>query len=661
MHKHILFASALLLSTAAGAQSLYPGQFDTKVKAESQGKAAAKCMPLNEVTLLPSRFRENMQRDSAWMMNIDVNRLLHSFYTNAGVFAGREGGYMTVKKYGGWESLDCELRGHTTGHLMSAYALMYASTGSPEFKLKGDSIVAGLKKVQDVLGNGYVSAFPEELINRNIRGESVWAPWYTLHKILSGLIDQYLYCDNTDALVVATKLGDWIYNKLSPLDDETRRRMIRNEFGGINDALYALYSLTANEHYREMAEFFYHNDVIDPLKQHNGDMGTKHTNTFIPKTIAEIRRYELLGDEASLDLSRFFWDEMMAHHTFPTGSLSDKEHYFNPEQFSKHITGYTGETCCTYNMLKLARHLFCNEPSAKYADYMETAIYNHILGQQDPQSGMVCYFLPLATGSHRVYSTPENSFWCCVGSGFESHAKYGESIYFQGDNELYVNLFIASKLNWEQKGLTVTQSTTFPYADRASLSVNVAKPTIATIKLRCPQWAENPVLSINGKKVSSSTENGYFVINRKWRNGDKVELTLPTSVRCEAAPDDSSKVVLLYGPIVLAGRLGTEGMQSPAPFSNPALYNDYYTYNFNIPSHLKDIPLRVASLNIKSNNTKPNVQCNIAGQNIQCKVTGLKQTAPLTWQTADGITVSPFYDIHRERYVVYWSLPSSDL
>jgi hypothetical protein len=247
---------------------------------------------------------------------------------------------------------------------------------------------------------------------------------------------------------------------------------------------------------------------------------------------------------------------------------------------------------------------------------------------------MVCYFLPLATGTHRVYSTPENSFWCCVGSGFESHAKYGESIYFQSDNELYVNLFIASKLNWEQKGLTVTQSTTFPYADRASLSVNVAKPTVATIKLRCPQWAENPVLSINGKKVSSSTENGYFVINRKWRNGDKVELTLPTSVRCETAPDDSSKVVLLYGPIVLAGRLGTEGMQSPAPFSNPALYNDYYTYNFNIPDHLKDIPLRAADL---------------------------KQTAPLTWQTADGITVSPFYDIHRERYVVYWSLPTLDL
>jgi DUF1680 family protein len=643
------------------AQSLYPGQFEQKIKVESVKPTETKCLPLSDVTLLPSRFRENMQRDSIWMTNIDINRLLHSFYTNAGVFAGREGGYMTVKKYGGWESLDCELRGHTTGHLMSAYALMYASTGSEIFKIKGDSIVAGLQKVQDVFGNGYVSAFPEELINRNIRGESVWAPWYTIHKILAGLIDQYLYCDNTDAFNVAVKLGDWIYTKLSPLDDATRQRMIRNEFGGINDALYSLYAITANEHYREMAEFFYHNDVIDPLKAHNGDMGKKHTNTFIPKTIAEIRRYELLGDELSRELSHFFWDEMMAHHTFPTGELSDKEHFFNPSEFSKHISGYTGETCCTYNMLKLARHLFCNEPSSDIADYIETATYNHILGQQDTQSGMVCYFLPLATGTHRVYSTPESSFWCCVGSGFESHAKYAENIYFQGDNELYINLFIASKLNWKHKGLTITQSTTFPYADHASLSVNVAKPTAATIKLRSPQWAENPVLTINGKKVSSVVENGYFVINRKWRDGDKLELTLSTSVRCEVAPDDSSKVVLLYGPIVLAGRLGTEGMQSPAPDSNPELYNDYYTYNYNIPDHLKDILLRVAVNNVPSNNTESNKLCNVAGQHILYKVTGLKQTAPLTWQTADGITISPFYDIHRERYVVYWSIPTSDL
>jgi hypothetical protein len=620
------------MAGSASAQSLYPGLFDSKTKILSESASGVRCVPLSDVKLLPSRFKENMQRDSAWMATIDINRLLHSFYNNAGVFAGREGGYMTVKKYGGWESLDCDLRGHTTGHLMSAYALMYASTGADIFKLKGDSITNGLKKVQDALGNGYVSAFPEELINRNIRGESVWAPWYTLHKLLAGLIDQYLYCDNATALDIAVKFGNWAYDKLSSLDDATRQRMIRNEFGGINDAFYALYAITADEHYRTLAEFFYHNAVIDALKQHDGDMGTKHTNTFIPKTIAEMRRYELLGDSTSLDLCRFFNSEMLAHHTFPTGSLSDKEHYFNPQEFSKHISGYTGETCCTYNMLKLARHLFYANPSADIASYIETATYNHILGQQDPQSGMVCYFLPLATGTHRVYSTPENSFWCCVGSGFENHAKYAENIYFKSDDALYVNLFIASNVVWSEKGLTLTQSSTFPYSGSADITINATKPTSATIKLRCPAWAQHPTLKINGKIAKATSVDGYFTLTRKWRNGDKIELTLPATLSYTCAPDDSSKIVLQYGPIVLAGRLGTEGMQSPAPFSNPQLYNDYYTYNFNIPTHLKDITL---------------------------DTTGLKQIGALTWQTPDGITVSPFYDIHRERYVVYWSLPSN--
>lgn len=299
-----------------------------------------------------------MLRDSAWMTSIDVNRLLHSFRTNAGVFAGREGGYMTVKKLGGWESLDCELRGHTTGHLLSAYALIYAATGSEIFKLKGDSLVNGLTEVQNALKGGYLSAFPEELINRNIRGKSVWAPWYTLHKLYSGLIDQYLYADNLQALKVVTKMGDWAYNKLKPLTEETRKLMIRNEFGGINESFYNLYAITGDERYRWLAEYFYHNDVIDPLKELRDDLGTKHTNTFIPKVIAEARNYELTRNETSRKLSEFFWHTMIDHHTFAPGCSSDKEHYFDPKKLSQHLTGYTGETCCTYNMLKLSRHLF---------------------------------------------------------------------------------------------------------------------------------------------------------------------------------------------------------------------------------------------------------------------------------------------------------------
>ena len=230
----ILFGS-LTVSGIMSAQSVYPGQHQGKLKKETVAPLQAESFDLKDVRLLPSRFRDNMLRDSAWMTSIDVNRLLHSFRTNAGVFAGREGGYMTVKKLGGWESLDCELRGHTTGHMLSALGLMYAATGSEIFKLKGDSLVNGLEEVQNALKNGYLSAWPEELINRNIQGKGVWAPWYTLHKLFSGLIDQYLYADNKKALTIVTRMGDWAYNKLKPLSEETRKLMIRNEFGGINE------------------------------------------------------------------------------------------------------------------------------------------------------------------------------------------------------------------------------------------------------------------------------------------------------------------------------------------------------------------------------------------------------------------------------------------
>lgn len=566
-YKTIIFALCLGMAGTLAAQSIYPGQHAGKMKVETSAPVAIKGFDLKDIRLLPSRFRDNMLRDSAWMASIDVNRLLHSFRTNAGVWAGREGGYMTVKKLGGWESLDCELRGHTTGHLLSAYGLMYAATGSEIFKLKGDSIVTELGKVQDALGNGYLSAFPEELINRNIKGQSVWAPWYTLHKLFSGLIDQYLYADNMQALAVVTKMGDWAYNKLKPLSEETRRKMIRNEFGGINESFYNLYAVTGDERYKWLAEYFYHNDVIDPLKEQNDDLGTKHTNTFIPKVIAEARNYELTKNEESRKLSDFFWHTMINHHTFAPGCSSQKEHFFDPKQFSKFLNGYTGETCCTYNMLKLSRHLFCWTGDVKIADYYERALYNHILGQQDPETGMVCYFLPLLNGAHKVYSTKENSFWCCVGSGFESHAKYGEAIYYHNDGAIYVNLFIPSVVSWKEKGMTLRQETAFPSEETTVLTVGAEQPVRTTVCLRYPSWSGKASVFVNGKKVSVKQKPGsYIALTRLWKSGDRIEVTYPMQVSLETTPDNPRKAALLYGPIVLAGERGTEGMQAPAPF-----------------------------------------------------------------------------------------------
>lgn len=634
--KSVVLAVCLGVAGTLSAQSIYPGQHAGKMKKEIVAPLKVESFDLKDVRLLPSRFRENMMRDSVWMASIETGRLLHSFRTHAGVFAGREGGYMTVKKLGGWESLDCELRGHTTGHLLSAYGLMYAATGSDLFKLKGDSLVNGLAEVQKTLGNGYLSAFPEELINRNIRGTGVWAPWYTLHKLFSGLIDQYLYADNRLALEVATGMADWAYKKLKPLDEATRRKMIRNEFGGVNESFYNLYAVTGEERYRWLAQFFYHNEVIDPLKEQRDDLGTKHTNTFIPKVLAEARNYELTREETSRQLTEFFWHTMIDHHTFAPGCSSDKEHFFDPQKFSKHLTGYTGETCCTYNMLKLSRHLFCWTGSASVADYYERALYNHILGQQDPQTGMVCYFLPLLNGSHKVYSTKENSFWCCVGSGFENHAKYGEAIYYHNDKGIYVNLFIPSEVRWKQKGMTLRQETAFPAEETTCITVHTEQPVQTTVYLRYPSWSQKVVVKVNGKKISVKQKPGsYIALTRQWKEGDCIEAAYPMLVRIETTPDNPQKGALLYGPILLAGERGTEGMQAPAPFSNPALYNDYYTYDYHIPAGLK------TTLQIDSKHPERSLK---------------RVGKELEFTTPQGDVIRPLYDVHRQRYVVYWDL-----
>lgn len=619
------------------AQSVYPGQFADKIKVETCVPLRARAFDLRDIRLLPGRMHDNLQRDSAWMTAIPTAQLLHSFRNNAGVFAGLEGGYESVRKLGGWESLDCDLRGHTTGHLLSAYGLMYAATGSEIFKLKADSLVAGLAEVQQALGpSGYLSAFPEELINRNMRGQSVWAPWYTLHKLLAGLIDQYLYADNAQALAVARGMADWACSKLADADDATRRLMLRNEFGGMNEALYNLYAVTADERYLRLARFFHHNEVVDPLRAGEAHMGTRHTNTFIPKMLGEARNYELTAQPDSRRAANLFWHHTTDEHCFATGSCSQKEHFFDSARMSEFINGYTGETCCTYNMLKLARHLFCWDAGADVADWYERALYNHILAQQDTASGMVCYFLPLLSGAHKVYSTPDRSFWCCVGSGFESHAKYAEAAYYHSADTLFVNLFIPTRLQWHEKGLTLTQHTSMPETDTTVLTIDQAPEGEMTMALRYPSWSGRPEVRVNGRRVAVKGRPGSYIgLRRHWKKGDRVEVRYPMDLHLDATPDNPSRAAVLYGPVVLAGLLGTEDMQDPAPFSNPDVRNDYYTYDYHIPAGLR---------------TTLAIDPSHPGRTLRRDGSGLRFT------TAAGDTLVPLYDAHRVRYVVYWQL-----
>ena len=568
---------------------------------------------LSDVKLLPSRFQRNMQRDSAWIASIPVNRLLHSFRNTAGVYSALEGGYDAGLKLGGWESLDCDLRGHITGHLLSAMAYLSSpkvgggrgGLNKGEIALKADSLVQGLAEVQRQYGTGYLSAFGEGLIDRNLAGKGgVWAPWYTLHKILQGLIDQYTMCGNEKALEIAKGMGDWAYHKTKDLTDEQRKKAIRNEFGGFNEAMYNLYAITKDEKYLQVARFFYHNDKIDPLKHGNTDLGTNHANTFIPKLLGECRNYELFGDESSRQAATLLYNTLVNDHAFVTGEVSDKEHLFMPETQSKHLTGYDGENCCTYNLLKLADHLFTYQPDSKIADYYERALYNHILGQQDTLTSMVCYFTPLMTGGFRLYSTRNDSWWCCVGSGFESHAKYQSSIYFHNDKELYINLFIPSELNWN--GTIVRQETAFPESNKSIITAS----SKINIKVRYPYWAT--YMKVNGKKVKVD-KDGYVLV----KNTKKAEIELGMALHEETTKDDPSCVALLYGPIVLGGRLA----EVAHPFSDPTKHNDYYTFNY--------------------------------GKHDNVRLGNVKHIGGLQFESG-GIQIQPFYDLQHCRYVVYW-------
>lgn len=630
--KTVIILASLSSTNALQAQSLYPGMFESRYAIADKSKPKVEWFRLNQIRLLPSRFQENMTRDSAWMMSIPVNTILHGFRNQAGLYTGNEGGYFYTKKMGGWESLDCDLRGHAVGHLLSAYALMYAQTGDSIFRVKGDSIVKGLAEVQKALGaSGYLSAFPENLINRSTNGQSVWAPWYTLHKILAGLIDQYLYAENGQALSIAKRMSNWAYQKLAGLDSTSLSTMIRYEYGGINESFYNMYSLTGDSRYYHLATLFYRKDNMDPLKRQENPLGTLHANTFIPKVLAEARKYEITSEPSSETCSKYFSHLITSQYSFVNGEIGDHEHFFNPEETEKHLTGYDGEGCCTYNMLKLCRHIFSWTADESIMDYYECALYNHILGQQDPESGMVCYFTPMQSGAFKVYSTPNNSYWCCVGTAFESNAKYGESIYAHDEDGIYINLFIPSKLNWEEKGWEICQTTDFPQDGKITIVMGKTPEHPASLHLRCPQWSGKPLISINNRTFKGKVSPGsYLAIKRKWRRNDTIKISLPMNVSLCDIPNHK-KFAVKYGPVVMAQALGRDGIQAPAPFSDPSKYNDYYRYDFHLPSMLND---------------------GTPYQDFSC----LKKTSKQLMLTSPkGITLIPLFDIHRQRYIVYWN------
>ena len=635
IHSSLLLVVCLITFLNCGlfAQSHYPGQNKDKMVVADKATLKVLSFDLKEVKLLDSPFLENQRREEKWLLSIDNNRLLHTFRLNAGIAS-------KAKALGGWEAPEIELRGHSTGHVLSGLALMYASTGNISFKLKGDSLVTELKKIQDAIDqNGYLSAFPQYFVNRAINDGHVWAPWYTLHKIFAGLLDMYLYADNKMAFAMAKKMGDWAFLKLSGLSLLQLDKMLKTEFGGMSEVLYNLYALSGEIKYLKTAEMFYHREQLDPLADQKDVLKAHHANTYIPKIIGDARAYELQGTEKEYAIADFFWDTVIAHHTYATGGNSDNEYFFAPDSLGKHLSLRTTETCNTYNMLKLSKHLFSWTAEAKYADYYEQALYNHILGSQDPETGMVCYFMPMKSGSFKVYSNTDSSFWCCVGTGFESHAKYGEAIYFHDAANLFVNLFIPSEVTWREKGIQLRQETRYPESETSRVTFLSSNGEKYSLLLRYPGWATSgATVKINGSRQMTKNRPGSFIrLERKWKKGDVVEITLPMSFRLVPANDDPKIAAIAYGPLILAGEMGKEGLKESAPYADDQ----------------DDLSQLALPVNLKTG-------INAGGKKISELLKPVGEKSPLTFQLQDAskekIQLIPYYQIHGERYVVYWKL-----
>ena len=618
------------LSLCLCGQSFVPEWANGKEKAKPVAAMGAYPFSVRDVRLLDGPFKEAMEADARYLLVIEPDRLLSEFRVHAGLSA-------RAPKYGGWESSG--LAGHTLGHYLSACSMQYASTGDTVFRQRVAYIVDELWACQQarrkaprpgmISMSGYVGAIPREdslwteVAAGQIRSHGfdlngAWSPWYTVHKVMAGLLDAWLYCDNARALEIEKGMAAWTATVVGHLPDSTLQKMLGCEYGGMNDVLANTYAFTGERQWLGLSYRFHDKRILDSLSLGLDDLAGKHSNTQIPKIIGCARRYELTGDDRDSAIATAFWRIIVNDHTYATGGNSDYEYLGKARMLNDELTDNTTETCNTYNMLKLTRHLFAWHPSARLMDYYERALYNHILASQDHATGMTTYFVPLRMGGHKEYSDSFNTFTCCVGSGMENHVKYGETIYSRGtDGSLYVNLFISSRLKWRERGVTIEQHSELPGGDKVVLTLSAARATAFTLRVRRPGWAGGVRVSVNGVvQEAAMGDDGYLFIRRSWRDGDKVELRLAESFYSEAIPDNPNRIALFYGPVLLAGELGDK---EPDPVSG--------------------IPVLVSS------SADPN--------------RWLKREDGLVFRTVNGgqpgeITLIPFNRTASEYYSVYW-------
>lgn len=590
--------------------------------------------PITDVRLGPGPFKDAREADRGFLTRLDADRLLHNFRVNAGLPS-------SAQPLGGWEKPDCELRGHFVGHFLSASALMYASAGDAELKRKADYMVAELAKCQQKLGGGYLSAFPLEFFDRLDKRQKVWAPFYTIHKIMAGMYDMHVHCANEQALDVLKGMAGWADRWTAPIPEPHMQDILNTEYGGMNEVLYNLAALTGNDGYARTGDRFTKKIFFNPLGLRRDELRGLHVNTHVPQVIGAARRYEISGDERFHDVADFFWYEVTTARTYVSGGTGNAEHWLvEPRHLGEELklSANTNECCCAYNMLKLTRHLYQWTADPRYFDYYERTLFNHRLGAIDVKNGHTQYYLSIVPAAWRTFCTENDSFWCCTGTGTEEFAKLNNSIYFHDQEGLYVNLFISSELNWKRMGLRARQETNFPDSPETTLAIDAAPPVAMPIHLRIPHWAGpdrrgfGGLIRLNGEPLPvTPSPGGYLTLRRVWKAGDRIELSLPMYVYAESMADEPATQAFLYGPLVLAGEVGG-GIDSGMVVGR-------------LGPDIKHHPLGVPQL--RAAGSVPALWIKrVPNQGLRFRITG-QQT---------DIALSPYYRAPEERYSIYWTV-----
>lgn len=607
---------------------------------------AARPLPLSDVRLTGGPLKHAQDLDAEYLLKLEPDRMLYYLRKEAGLEPKAKEGY------GGWDGPGRNLTGHIAGHYLSAVSYMYAATGDPRFKQRADYMVQQFKEIQDKQGDGYLGALMgsegrrgsrtlvdgkklfDELAQGTIRSggfdlNGMWSPWYVEHKLFAGLRDAYRLTGNKTALQVEIKFAGWVDSILSKLNHDQIQRMLNTEFGGMNEVLADLYSDTGDPRWRKACDYFEHEAIVDPLAKHEDILAGKHGNTQVPKLLGELKRYIYTADQTSGSAAKFFWDQVVYHHSFATGGHGHDEYFGPPDKLNSIVDGRDDESCNVYNMLKMTRVLFALHPSDKYAEYQERALFNHVLASIDPKDGRTCYMVPVGRGVTHEYQDMFHSFTCCVGTGMENHALHGYGIYNESGNKLWVNIYTPSTANWKSAGVKLEMVTDFPEGESATLKLSLQSRKQFTLAMRRPAWAgEGFAVSINGDGIKDLPAPGSYVeLSRTWKSGDTIALVLPKKLHEEPLPDNPRRVALMWGPLVLAGDLGPEQRRGRR----------------NRSAVSESVPVFVAAEQPVTDWLKP-----VPGK-------------PGSFRTADvgrpnDVDFMPFYRLHERTYAVYWDL-----